>query len=74
MHILEQSLLVSSNATFRWHPGVTQDNCLRRDGQHRVVNRLVSQVSSGLLQTAQTWANAGVCGGLCACAVGGTFD
>ena len=22
----------------------------------------------------QTWANAGVCGGLCACAVGGTFD
>ena len=33
-----------------------------------------SQVSSGLLQTAQTWANAGVCGGLCACAVGGTFD
>ena len=34
----------------------------------------VSQVSSGLLQTAQTWANAGVCGGLCACAVGGTFD
>ena len=30
--------------------------------------------SSGLLQTAQTWANAGVCGGLCACAVGGTFD
>ena len=35
---------------------------------------LKSQVSSGLLQTAQTWANAGVCGGLCACAVGGTFD
>ena len=33
-----------------------------------------SQVSSGLLQTAQTWANAGVCGGLCTCAVGGTFD
>ena len=33
-----------------------------------------AQVSSGLLQTAQTWANAGVCGGLCACAVGGTFD
>ena len=32
------------------------------------------KVSSGLLQTAQTWANAGVCGGLCACAVGGTFD
>ena len=30
-----------------------------------------TQVSSGLLQT---WANAGVCGGLCACAVGGTFD
>ena len=27
-----------------------------------------------ILQTAQTWANAGVCGGLCACAVGGTFD
>ena len=27
-----------------------------------------------LLQTAQTWANAGVCDGLCACAVGGTFD
>ena len=26
-----------------------------------------------LLQTAQTWANAGVCGGLCACAVGGTY-
>ena len=39
----------------------------------RVTQRLVS-VSSGLLQTAQTWANAGVCGGLCACAVGGTFD
>ena len=37
-------------------------------------NGSVSQVSSGLLQTAQTWANAGVCGGLCACAVGGTFD
>ena len=27
-----------------------------------------------ILQTAQTWANAGVCGGQCACAVGGTFD
>ena len=34
----------------------------------------ISSLSSGLLQTAQTWANAGVCGGLCACAVGGTFD
>ena len=41
--------------------------------QHRLF-LLRSQVSSGLLQTAQTWANAGVCGGLCACAVGGTFD
>ena len=36
--------------------------------------RNLSSLSSGLLQTAQTWANAGVCGGLCACAVGGTFD
>ena len=27
-----------------------------------------------ILQTAQTWANAGVCGGLCACAVGGTYN
>ena len=26
------------------------------------------------LQTPQTWANAGVCGGLCACAVGGTYN
>ena len=26
-------------------------------------NAEASQVSSGLLQTAQTWANAGVCGG-----------
>ena len=26
------------------------------------------------LQTAQTWANAGVCGGLCTCAVGGTYN
>ena len=38
------------------------------------VDMVFSSLSSGLLQTAQTWANAGVCGGLCACAVGGTFD
>ena len=31
-----------------------------------------SHVSSGLLQTAQTWVNTGICGGLCA--VGVTFD
>ena len=34
----------------------------------------VSSVSSDLLQTAQSWANAGVCGGLCACAVSGTYN
>ena len=42
--------------------------------KHGLPQFIMSQVSSGLLQTAQTWANAGVCGGLCACAVGGTFD
>ena len=50
--------------------------CVRRpcDRLAFELNIAASQVSSGLLQTAQTWANAGVCGGLCACAVGGTFD
>ena len=27
-----------------------------------------------LLQTAQSWANAGVCGGLCTCPVSGTYN
>ena len=54
----------SSTVEWRWPPG----------GMWRYVTHLKSQVSSGLLQTAQTWANAGVCGGLCVCAVGGTFD
>ena len=40
--------------------------------EENVKYALKSQVV--ILQTAQTWANVGVCGGLCACAVGGTFD
>ena len=36
--------------------------------------RLFLKCQVVILQTAQTWANVGVCGGLCACAVGGTFD
>ena len=39
-------------------------------GQCYIISSLKSQVV--ILQTAQTWANAGVCGGLCACAVGGS--
>ena len=63
------------------HNGLTattrHDNVHEMEPLTDVVRNLqqsMSQVSSGLLQTAQTWANAGVCGGLCTCAVGGTFD
>ena len=58
------------------HNGLTattrHDNVHEMEPLTDVVRNLqqsMSQVSSGLLQTAQTWANAGVCGGLCACAV-----
>ena len=66
---------MEEDGVWREQGGWREGRWWREEGREREERgERVSQVSSGLLQTAQTWANAGVCGGLCACAVGGTFD
>ena len=72
---MTQDLLKSSFPTKSIHGQPWETRLVGSNGLTYVKLLLfLCQVSSGLLQTAQTWANAGVCGGLCACAVGGTFD